>query len=108
MRRSLSPQPAEVPPLGLLGSVALFAAGGLLLFLATRFAVPMLVSVTGAEPVVMWFLAASAVLFAPLLLAAIWLLSRERRTPRPGSWGSRLWFHPMTRGDWLWAAGGIA
>ena len=62
--------PDQIPPLDLVSSAALFAVGALLLFLTTRLAVPTLVSATGAEPVVMWFLAASAVLFGPLLLTA--------------------------------------
>jgi hypothetical protein len=76
------PEPDGVPPLGLVGSAALFGAGALLLFLTTRLAVPMLVSVTGAEPVVMWSLAASTVLFGPLLLMATLVLSREWRAGR--------------------------
>lgn len=97
--------PEWVPPLGLVGSAALFVAGALLLFLTTRVALATLVSATGAEPVLMWFLAASAVLFGPLLLTAALLLNRERRTG-PGSWGARLWLRPMNGGDWLWAVGG--
>jgi len=102
------PEPNRVPPLGLGDSAALFGAGALLLFLTTRVAVPTLVSATGAEPVVIWFLAASAVLFGPLLLAAALLLYRERRTGRPVPWVTRLWLHPMKAGDWLWAVGGLA
>ena len=98
----------QIPPLGLVSSAALFAVGALLLFLTTRLAVPTLVSATGAEPVVMWFLAASAVLFGPLLLTAALVLHRERRTGRPGPWVARLWLHPMKGGDWLWAIGGLA
>ena len=78
------PEPDRVRPLGLVGSVALFGAGALLLLLTTRVAVPALVAATGAETVAMWFLAASAVLFGPLLLTAAVLLYRERRTGRPG------------------------
>jgi membrane protease YdiL (CAAX protease family) len=55
------PEPDRVPPLGLIGSAALFGAGALLLFLTTRVAVPAFVSATGAETVVIWFLAASIV-----------------------------------------------
>jgi membrane protease YdiL (CAAX protease family) len=102
------PEPDRVPPLGLVGSAALFGAGALLLFLTTRLAVPTLVSVTGAEPVVMWFLAASTVLFGPLLLTAALLLCRERRPERQGSWDARLWLRPMNGGDWLWTVVGIA
>lgn len=100
--------PDQIPPLGLVSSAALFAVGALLLFLTTRLAVPTLVSATGAEPVVMWFLAASAVLFGPLLLTAALVLHRERRTGRLGPWVTRLWLHPMKGGDWIWAVGGLA
>ena len=55
-------EPDRVPPLGRVGSAALFGAGALLLVLTTRVAVPVFVSATGAETVVMWFLAASIVL----------------------------------------------
>jgi membrane protease YdiL (CAAX protease family) len=101
------PEPDETPPLGLVGSAALFGAGALLLFLTTRLAVPMLVSVTGAEPVVMWFLAAGTVLFGPLLLMAVLVLYRERRPRRQGSWRARLRLGPMNGSDWLWAVGGL-
>ncbi|HEY2251609.1 MAG TPA: CPBP family intramembrane glutamic endopeptidase [Planctomycetaceae bacterium] len=84
-------------------SAALFGAGGFLLFLTTRLAIPMLVSATGAEPVVMWFLAASAIVFGPLLLIATLLLYRERHLVRLRSWRARLWLRPMNRVDWLWA-----
>jgi membrane protease YdiL (CAAX protease family) len=97
----------RVPPLGLVGSAALFGAGALLLLLTTRMAVPALVSATGSETVVMWFLAAGAVLFGPLLVLAALLLYRERRTRRAGSWRSRLWLQPMNGRDWLWALGGF-
>lgn len=99
---------SRVPPLGLGGSAALFGTGALLLFLTTRIAVPAFVSATGAETVVIWFLAASIVLFVPLLLIAALLLHRERREGRLGSLGARLWLRPMNGGDWLWAVGGLA
>ena len=107
LERREGPEPNRVPPLGLGGSAALFGAGALLLFLTTRVAVPAFVSATGAETVVMWFLAASIVLFGPLLLTAALLLYRERRLGRPGSLGARLWLRPMNGGDWLWAVGGL-
>ena len=101
-------EPDRVPPLGLGGSAALFGTGALLLFLTTRVAVPAFVAAIKAETVVMWFLAASTVLFGPLLLAAALLLHRERRAGRRGSLSTRLWLRPMNGGDWLWAVGGLA
>lgn len=105
--RSHGREPETVPPLGLVGSVALFCAGALLLYLTTRLAIPMLISATGTEPVVAWFVAASAVVFGPLLLMAGLLMSRERRLGSPDTWAARLWLRPMNRGDWLWAVGGL-
>src|SRR5262249_49894405 len=102
-----APEPDGVPPLGLLGSIALFGAGALLLFLTTWLAVPTLVSATGGEPVVIWFLAASAVVFGPLLLMTALLWYRDRRRGWQGSWDARLWLRPMNGGDWLWAVGGF-
>lgn len=102
------PEPDRVPPLGLGGSAALFGAGALLLFLTTRVAVPAFISATRTETVVTWFLAASIVLFGPLLLTAVLLLYRERRQEGLSSLGVRLWLRPMNRGDWLWAVGGLA
>jgi membrane protease YdiL (CAAX protease family) len=101
------PETNRVPPLGLGGSATLFGAGALL-FLTTRVAVPALVSGIRAETVVIWFLAASTVLFGPLLLMAVLLLYRERRAGRLGSLAARLWLRPMNGGDWLWAVGGLA
>jgi membrane protease YdiL (CAAX protease family) len=102
------PNPDRVPPLGLGGSAALSGAAALLLFLTTRIAVPAFVSAIRAETVVMWFLAASVVLFGPLLLTATLLLYRERRQGKLVSLGARLWLRPMNGGDWLWAVGGLA
>jgi membrane protease YdiL (CAAX protease family) len=101
-------EPDRLPALGLVGSAALFGAGALLLFLATQVAVPAIVSATGMETVVAWFLAASTVLFGPLLFMAAFVLYRERRRGSPESWGARLWLRPMNGGDWFWAAGGFA
>jgi membrane protease YdiL (CAAX protease family) len=55
----------------------------------------------------MWFLAASLVLFGPLILVAALLLNRERRQGKLVSLGARLWLRPMNGGDWLWAVGGL-
>ena len=100
--------PNRVPPLDLVGSAALFGAGALLLFLTTRVAIPAFVSATGAEAVVTWFLAASMVLFGPLLLTAVLLLYRERGPGRMASLGGRLWLRAMDGRDWFWAVGGLA
>lgn len=98
----------RIPPLGFAGSVAIFGAGALLLFVATRVVIPALVSATGAERVVMWFVAASSVVFGPLLLCAALLLRREWRTVEGWAWRARLRLRPMDRGDWLWGLAGLA
>ena len=106
--RHVGSDPDQLAPLGLIASCALFGIGALLLFLTTRLVIPILVSVTGVEPVVMWFLSASIVVFLPLLIMASLLLHRERRSGGQGSLGTRLWLRPMNGVDWLWAVGGLA
>jgi membrane protease YdiL (CAAX protease family) len=95
------------PPLGLPGSLALFGASALLLFLTTRVAIPARVSATGAEPVVMWFLAAGSIVFGPLLLLAALLLHAEGLSRRRSWWTARLRLRAMDGEDWRWAAGGF-
>lgn len=98
----------RVPPLGIAGSAALFGLGALLLWAATRVVIPALVSTSGAEPVVIWFFAASTVVFGPLLLIAALLLYGERRSIERGSWSVRLRLQAMNTGDWIWSLGGLA
>ena len=97
-----------LPPLGLASSTGLFGAGAFFLVLATRLVIPALVSATGAEPVVAWFVAASVCVFAPLLFLGAWLLHREGSLAKPGLWGGRLRFRPTGAHHWLWSLGGLA
>lgn len=101
------PLPDQIPPLNMGGSVALFAFGALLLVVTTRLAVPAFVAAIQAETVLMWFLAASIILFGPLVLTALLLLRRERRSGAKLRWMVRLWLRPMNRGDWLWTMAGL-
>ena len=73
---------APAPPMGLGSSIALFGTAAVLLLLTLRIVIPALRRVTHAEPVLLWFAAASVCLFTPLVLVAAWLLHRERRTQR--------------------------
>src|SRR5262249_16871987 len=75
--------------------------------LTTRVVLPALRRTTQAEPVLLWFGAASACLFAPLVFVAGWLLYRESRTIGPARWVDRLRLGPMVRHDWLWTFGGL-
>ena len=97
----------RVPSLGVLGSAALFGTAALLLLVTTQLAIPALVSATGAEPVLMWFLTASCFLFGPLLLTAALLLRAERRSGAGSSFAERLRLRPMNGADWRWAVGGL-
>ena len=96
-----------VPPIGFGSSTVLFGTGALLLLLTTRVVLPALRRTTQAEPVLLWFGAASACLFAPLVFVAGWLLYRESRTIGPPRWVDRLRLGPMVRHDWLWTFGGL-
>ncbi len=98
-----SPDRACSPPLGVVGSLLFFGGAGLVLFLITHVAIPALAARTGAEPVVVWFMAAGLGLFGPLLLVTWVLLRREGLPPTAAAWTRRLRFRRMNHGDWLWS-----
>jgi hypothetical protein len=58
-----------LPKLGLGATAILFGGAALLMLLATRVVIPVLISASAWEPVVLWFIAASVCLFAPMLMA---------------------------------------
>jgi membrane protease YdiL (CAAX protease family) len=93
--------------MGWAGTLAVFGAGMVLAWLATRVIIPALAARTSVEPVLWWFLIGGLVLFAPLLLIAAALLHREPRRPWSDLWRVRLRFGPPTAGDWLWALAGL-
>ena len=88
-------EPAPAPRMGVAASLAMYGGGAALLWVAIRFSIPWLVSMTGVEPVVAWFVAAGAGMLLPLVAAA-WLILAAEGAP---SW-RRLWLRPMNRGDW--------
>jgi membrane protease YdiL (CAAX protease family) len=98
-----------VPPprWGWLASLAVFGAGGLLLFVATRVVIPWLAARTEVEPIVLWFLVGGLGVFAPLVGFAAYLLRREGWWGRPGLWTERLRFRRMDAADWGWSLGAL-
>jgi membrane protease YdiL (CAAX protease family) len=97
----------QVAPLGFGGSIALFGGGALLLFVATRVVIPALASATTAEPIMLWFLAASTCVLCPLILTACWLLGREACWGKQRSWAIRLRLRTPTGRDWYWIIAGL-
>lgn len=98
--------PAPLTPLGWVPSFLLFGGGAVLLFLATRFEVPWLVTKIGMEPVVGWFVAGAVGVFVPLALVGWVVLASERRVEGQ-TLGSRLWLRKLTKRDTLWCLGGF-
>jgi hypothetical protein len=93
------------PPLGVVGSLAIYGFGAALLYFATRVLIPLTESRTGAEPVVAWFIAAGLGAFFPLILIAALLLRLERRSGSI-SWTRRLWCGSMSMLDWRYLLAG--
>lgn len=97
------------PPLGFFGSLSIYAMGALLLYAATRLAIPLIVEKTGFEPIVAWFIAAGIGVFTPLAGLGASLVAMEPRHDEKSWLWRRLWLRSMTRGDWLQAlAGAVA
>jgi membrane protease YdiL (CAAX protease family) len=77
------------------------------LLLTTRVVLPALRRVMQTEAVLLWFGAASARLFGPLVLIGAWLLHRESRVMRSQAWSERLRLRAMATQDWVWTLGGL-
>lgn len=98
----------RVPPMGWLHSLAIFVGAGALLWAGTRLAIPTLVTATGLEPIVLWFLVGGLGVFAPLVVFGVVLLRREAVTAAERGWQDRVRLRRMDRGDWLWTVGALA
>jgi membrane protease YdiL (CAAX protease family) len=96
-----------LPKLGLGATAILFGGAALLMLLSTRVVIPVLISVCGQEPVVLWFVAASICVFAPMLMAGGWLLFQEKRMGMSTPWKVRLRLQTITAADLFWAFGGL-
>jgi membrane protease YdiL (CAAX protease family) len=96
---------SKIPPLGWMQTLAIFGAGGLLLFVGTHVLIPLLNDTTGIEPVLSWFIVGGIGVFAPLLMVARQLLRRETKST---AWTVRLRFRRMNRADYGWAIGALA
>lgn len=95
------------PATGWFGTALVFGVAALLLWFATRWAIPGLMIKTSAEPILLWFVAASVCVFAPLLLAGWAMLRRERSVYGITALSVRLRFRRLSRADWSWSAGGL-
>ena len=97
--------PRTLQPFGLIASVALFTAAGVLLCIVTHGLIPAFASRSGMEPVLLWFFFGAFGVFVPLLVAAHVILRREAGT---AGWSrERLRFRRLTPNDWRWTLGGI-
>lgn len=92
-----------------LSALLIFGAGGLLLYLITHQLLPRFEKWTGWEPVLGWFLLGGLGVFAPLVVAGLCLLQREKKSGNaPGiPWSLRLRLRTMCRRDWAWTLGGL-
>jgi hypothetical protein len=87
-----------IPRLGLVGSFMMYGFGAALLYLATRFLIPLIRQTTHVEPLIAWFIAAGVGVFLPLIAIAALLLAAEG--PRNvGALLDRLWLRWLSRTD---------
>ena len=83
--------------------IAMFLAGGAMLFVTVYLAVPR-ATAAGLEPIASWMLLAVLMIFTPLVVAGVILLRAEscRET-----WRRRLWLEQPSASDWLWGIAGV-
>lgn len=82
-----------------------FAFFALMLYLATRQAIPML-NEWGFHPAVSWFISSGLLIFVPLFIIAIRNTRKELQTQNKKLILDRLWLTKPTSKDWVWAIGG--
>ncbi|MBJ6125157.1 CPBP family intramembrane glutamic endopeptidase [Microvirga splendida] len=92
-------------PLGLLATLSVYGAFGLMLLAGTAWGMPAL-QARGIRPDISWFIVAGVV-FAAFGLATLILLALEGRETRR-EWHRRLRIKPMSGEDWRTALAGIA
>jgi len=82
-----------------------FAFFALMLYLATRQAIPVL-NDWGFHPAISWFISSGLLIFAPLFFIAIGNARKELKTNDKKLILERLWLTKPSSGDWAWAIGG--
>lgn len=84
-----------------------FGIGTILLYFATRLAIPFLTSVFDMRNIIAWFLSAGVLLFFPLFMASIIAYKIDGREFLFKPFLQRMRLNKMSSTDWKWAAGGI-
>lgn len=95
------------PSFGFVSTLLAFGGAGVLLLISTRLLIPYFSESTVIEPVLLWFLTAGLLVFAPLILAGFLILKNEGVTDNRNRIFNRLRFRKPTRQDWLWIIGSL-
>ena len=85
----------------------MYGFGAALLYVATRFLIPLIRQTTQVEAVIAWFIAAGVGVFLPLVAAAVFLLATEGHR-KVGALAARLWLRSISRTDSVWLFAGAA
>lgn len=93
--------------LSIVPSFAIFGSAALLMFLLTKYLIPLLSQHFGIENIVSWFLTAGLGVFTPLIITGIIILKSEGLSLTKNTWKERLRFRKINRHDFLLAITGL-
>ncbi len=91
----------KLKPMGLVYSFAIYIAAALLMFVLTKYLIPLLTRITGLETVIFWFIVGGLGIFLPLLITAFVILKSEGYNLTFQTWTQRLRFVKITKNDIL-------
>lgn len=95
----------EPKPISITKAFLYFAFFTLMLYIATRYFIPLLNSF-GFHPAISWFVSSSLMVFMPLLVLAITGVMKDLKTKNKKLIIQRLWLTRPNNKDWAWALGG--
>ncbi|UCG55177.1 MAG: CPBP family intramembrane metalloprotease [Dehalococcoidia bacterium] len=96
----------KITPMPIWMSLLFFGLAAIVLYFATHYIIPLLISVTNIHPALSWFIVGGTVVFIPLFVTAI-VASRHEGAKTFYAIRKRLRLKAMNRGDWLWTLVGF-
>lgn len=95
------------PAIGLAASITMFGAFSVLLWLTTMAVIPWLRDSFSMSPIIGWFVSGTALVLIPILIFGCVMAWRELPKRDLRSLRRRLRLNAISRGDLIWAGGGL-
>lgn len=94
-------------PIGIAGSLSIYGAFSILLWLTVWIVIPWLRDAFGIQPILGWYISGTAMVLLPILLFGCGMAWRELPSRGADALKGRLRLKAMDRSDVIWAVGGL-